>query len=313
MKKVFLLLLLINIASQVTGEETVQEVKFFQSTSENDYRHDYFVSQLALAMEKTLATHGPYALKPVGFNTSQKRLIKELTSKGNIDVFWTMTTREREASLYSVNVPLLKNMAGCRLLLVRKGNESVFAKTSKLYELREFKVAQGLYWPDVDILRANGLPVIESPIYRSLFRLLIADRVDYLSRGCHEIWEEEEAYKNQLLVEPSLLILYDARVIFFTSMANRALGERINIGLQRAIKDGSFDKNFRNYSRRVGLYQRIDIDNRRIIKLSNPLIDDDDVEKLEERLIKLMHQGRKESPSNEPQHHNASLPEKFSQ
>jgi ABC-type amino acid transport substrate-binding protein len=109
--------------------------------------------------------------------------------------------------------------------------------------------------------------------YESLFRMIEAGRVDIFPRGIGEIFEElgtREHSLSNVIIEPDLLLYYPWPYYFFVNKDNTALAERLENGLLKMIDDGSFDEIFwRFHGEAIG---RARLDERRIIRLTNPLL-----------------------------------------
>jgi hypothetical protein len=208
----------------------------------------FFPRVLELALNKTVASHGPYQISSYPFQLTNSRFISELSRNGAINLMWTMTDPDREKKLRPIKISLLKELNSYRIFLIRKGDEARFSQIKTLEDLRQFRAGQGKSWPDTVILQQNKLPVMTSVHYELLFEMLVANRFDYFPRGLYEIWDEYEIHKKQdLVIEPHIILYYHAPIYFFTSKENKALADRIETGLKIAIADGSFDELFYSY------------------------------------------------------------------
>lgn len=210
-----------------------------------DARHAYFAGLLRLALE--LTPEGPsLTLKEAEVPASAPaRALRDLQQGEGLDVMWMMTTVERERDLLPVRVPLLKGLSGCRVLLIRQADKARFAEVRTLAELQGFVAGQGSGWPDVAILRANGLRVEEGRNAETLFDMLVRQRFDFYPRSVCEAWGDEAARTAQgLMIEPRLVLYYPIAVYFFLNRRQTELAARLERGLQRAQTDGSFDRHF---------------------------------------------------------------------
>lgn len=171
-------------------------------------------------------------------------------SRGKIDVVWTPTSPKFEKQMLPVRISLLKDLNNFRLLLIRKDQQATFSKIRSLDDLRKLKGGMSSHWADAQIMRENNLPLTEVVGYGKLFRMLAAGRFDYFSRGLYQIQSEVNFYPElELQIEQDLILSYPNEVYFFVNKNNPALGERIEIGLRLAQKDGSFDKLFNSIPR----------------------------------------------------------------
>jgi hypothetical protein len=239
-----------------------------RAEADSDRRDDYPVQLLALALAK-MGRHDQLRANPIFM--LQARSIHELEQGSNLDVIWTMTSPEREANLLPVRIPIDRGLLGWRLFLVRNDNLARFARVGKLEELRAFRAGQGADWPDTAILRAAGLDVDASARYGDLFLKVQAGRIDYFPRSLHEVWEEIDAHPDSgLTVEPHLALHYPTAMYFFVSKREPALAADITHGLEKALRDGSFDALFQRHF--GAALQRAALGQRRVLELKNPLL-----------------------------------------
>jgi len=231
----------------------------------------YFLGLLHLALQKTVESHGPYRVEMSGELSSQSRSLARLRDGDDIDVFWTMTSREREGVLQAIKFPLIKGLMGQRVFLIRKGEQSRFDGKHDISSLQRLRAGQGSQWPDTDVLRANKIPVIISTTYELLFPMLKGGRFDYFPRGLHEVSSELDHHP-ELVLEKGLMLEYHAPMYFFVRPGNDRLADRLLEGLQRAQKDGSFDHYFNNHPVTSKVFERVGRAQRRVIHLHNSLI-----------------------------------------
>jgi ABC-type amino acid transport substrate-binding protein len=182
-----------------------------------------------------------------------------------------MTSRQREAELLPIRIPLLRGLLGVRLIMVRQEDADRLSAVRSVADLADFRVGQGLGWPDTDILRANGLDIVTGDQYKGLFEMLALGRFDLFPRGITEAWDEV-AETRGLVVEPNILLIYPTAIYFFVHPDAKALADRIERGLRMAIQDGSFDALFQEHTAEsLALTQP---ETRRILRLHNPLLPD---------------------------------------
>lgn len=242
-------------------------VKHAQAESENDLRNQYFLDLLKLALDKTAATEGAYRIQECDQLMPQRRALQQLQKQRCISLVWTMTSIEREQQALAVRIPLLKGLLGQRVLLIRKQDLARFKSIQSLSQLGEMLAGQGMGWPDVDILKANQLPVIEGTLYDGLFGMLQRGRFDYMPRGLSEVEQELKQHPDlDLMVEPNLLLSYTAPIYFFVHRDDHLLAARLEKGLRLAITDGSFEALFQRYRYHELLIQ---LKQRQILKLHN--------------------------------------------
>ena len=231
-----------------------------------DQRGNYYVRLLDLAMSKTGI---PYKLKPYTYVISGARVIQRLSDEQDINITWAMDAPDWEKDLLTVRVPLDKGILGWRLLLINERDASTFAQIRTLNQLRGHFAGQQRDWADVPILRANGLQVVGTSVYESMFLMLEANRFDYFPRGIGEIWDEAARSKEMhIIVEPHIALHYPVQTYFFVSKRNPHLHDLVEKGLHMAMKDGSFDTLFEQFNAEA--IKKAQLDKRRVFQLKLP-------------------------------------------
>jgi ABC-type amino acid transport substrate-binding protein len=233
-----------------------------------DTRSGYPLAVLRLALEHL---HVAFVLKPSAIVLSQARTLRLLESNQVVTVGWSVATAERDRQLRTVSIPIDRGLIGWRVLLIRRGDEKRFSVIRTASQLARIPMAQGQDWPDLTILRDNGLDVSAAADYTSLFAMLKQHRVDAIPRSVAEVGQELHSTNGAgLAVETHLLLRYPSALVFFVSKENAALAANLQRGLQEAVADGSLQKLFKQtYSRSLSA---LHLRNRRVIKLTNPLL-----------------------------------------
>jgi hypothetical protein len=260
------LLICVLLASQGIAA-AIEIVRFPRPEFEGDRRFDYALRLLQLGLSKTGT---PYRVELATIPMNQERQVSELEAGRTIDVAPIPSSAEREERLLPIRIPIAKGVLGWRIGLIRKNDQALFAGVNALEGLKRVRVAQGQEWPDTLILRANGIDVITSPRYESLFNMLVSERFDYFPRSVNEIWDELERNAGTLQVESRVALHYYYDAYFMVNKKSTRLAEDIREGLEKAVADGSFDRLFNEYHgerlRKARLGERI------VIELKNPLL-----------------------------------------
>ena len=247
-------------------------VRHVPPESAQDVRNRYYLAILTLALDKTIATHGPYQLLAHHLPMQQGRTIVEL-QKQALDIMWTVTSIEREKQLVPILIPLLKGLLSHRIFIINKQDQARFAAIKNIDQLRLLSAGQGHDWPDLKILRHNNLPTFSSSSYLGLLGMLSLRRFDYFPRGINEAWQEVATIApDNLMVEQTLLLQYPSPIYFFFNSSNKALKERVEQGLLLAIEDGSFDLHLYNHPSIKQALQLSKMSQRTLITLKNPLL-----------------------------------------
>jgi len=215
------------------------------ATPGSEVQVTYFHLLLRLALEKT---EGPFSIEFYPHELTSPRRALELKRNGVINIMWDGTNVQRERELLPIRVSLVRDLNDYRVFMIRKEDEARFRDVHTMDELRKLTAGAGANWPSVDVLRHNGLKVETAVNYSSLFPMLKAKRFDYMPRGVHEAWAEEQQFgKDGLMVEPTIFLHYRVPFYFFVSRDNKAMAERVERGLRLALADGSFDKLLNGY------------------------------------------------------------------
>ncbi|MFZ6655345.1 substrate-binding periplasmic protein [Undibacterium sp. TJN19] len=217
----------------------------------------------------------PYQLQASDAPMQQARAIYELTSgMGGIDLLWTMTTDERENQLIPIRIPIDKGLIGWRLPLVTTANSNLLKDVKSVKDLAAFSAGQELDWPDVSILKSNGLPVRTSTSYEPLFNMLKGGRFDYFPRSVFEAQNEFDAHPNHdLHIDKNIILHYPSALYFFVSPREPKMAEDLQAGLEEMIRNGSFERTFQKYLQNP--IRNANIRQRNIIVLRNPLLNAD--------------------------------------
>ncbi|MBB1521117.1 substrate-binding periplasmic protein [Aquipseudomonas guryensis] len=248
--------------------EALGVLRYPRAPSGEEYRHEYALAQLQLALNKVGSHLQP---RPSKQPMEQERALLSLEEGGSVDVVWSMTSIERERRLLPVRIPLDKGLYGWRIALLRADRAQLLRRVRSLDDLQALSAGQGHDWPDTAILRHNGLPVVVTSSYDSLFRMLDAGRFDYFPRAVIEIWDEARHRSDAAItVDRHLLLHYPTALYFFFSPHNPELANSVRRGMQLALADGSFDRLFmQHYGANL---QQVKFAERRVLELDNPLL-----------------------------------------
>ncbi|NQZ32407.1 MAG: hypothetical protein HRU06_14140 [Oceanospirillaceae bacterium] len=254
----------------------VEQIRTVSPQSKADASHSYYIGLLNLALEKTRDKYGPFSIT-TNETLQQGRALVELIHNRRIDVYWAGTSIKRERQLRAINIPLLKGLLGYRQFIIDKSKLSRFSKIETLADLKLYKACQGAHWPDSDILEFAGLEVIRNPIYKNLFRQLAAGRRDYFPRGVSEGGAEVAAVQDRypdFIWYQKLILYYPFSMYFFVSPEREDLQLRIQLGLEIALEDGTFDDFMRNHEITADLFPLSKWSKVRRISIHNPFIPD---------------------------------------
>jgi hypothetical protein len=204
---------------------------------------EYPLQLLSLALDQTGVN---YQLKPSASIQPKGKTLARLQDNREINIVWTMTNPQREKELLPIRIPIFKGLIGWRLFLIRQDMAERFTYIQQLDHLVKLSPLQGRDWPDTKILQSNGFDVITERSQSALIRMLGNAQGDFFPRSIIEIWEElaKSEAENQLQIQPSLGIRYPAAIYFFVNKKSVPLARLIEIGLEKAIKNGKFEALF---------------------------------------------------------------------
>lgn len=240
----------------------------------------YYKEVLELALNKSVLKYGEYEINRIDAGMSQNHMIALAQRGETVNLLWTMTSKAREDKLIPIRIPLLKGLGGCRIALIKKGNQLLFDELEHPADLAKLHAGQGAEWPDTKILKANNFNVTTADEHQTLYPMLAKGRFDYFPRAIHEALNEETQYPD-LIVEKRFLLYYDSPFFFFVNKEHQRIAERIEYGLNLAIADGSFDRFFNEYPVTANVLRSANLENRQVIALENPLLSNDTKQALE--------------------------------
>ena len=132
---------------------------------------------------------------------------------------------------------------------------------------------QGLGWSDVEIFDASGLRTFTARS-EDLLRLVDSRRVQLFPRGIDELEREAPVVATTAEgtgLDPHLLIAYPFAGFFYVSPENQALADAIQLGFERAIADGSYQRLLEELILTPWLRRHLALADRRVIPLPNPV------------------------------------------
>jgi hypothetical protein len=246
----------------------VWSIVYPQSELENDIRDHYPLALLDLALQKTGVR---YELKPSTSPLRQGRALKRLEENLEVNVVWSMTDVQREQQLMPIRIPITRGLIGWRVFISHKDSRFLSEKISDMADLLTYKPVQGVTWPDTKILQANGFNVVTARDYIEGTEIINNDLADFYPRSVVEVLQElNNQYSEDFRLRKGLAIYYPSAMYYFTNKQNATLSRLIEIGLERAIEDGSYEKLFTEFYGKI--IEELDIENSLYFRLANPLL-----------------------------------------
>lgn len=186
------------------------------------------------------------------------------------------TTTERELFLTPIPVPVDGGLLGFRVCVVEAENLPEFKGIHSLADLRDkgIRIGQGAHWPDTSILQENDIPVITHSRYEILFGMLRKHRFDCFARGVSEVVNDLEIENDpNLVIEPGLLLAYPMPSYLFVGRDDQLTAHRLQLGMERAIRDGSFGVYLKQYY--GAAVETLSLGKRSMIILDNPFLSEE--------------------------------------
>jgi len=245
-------------------------------------RDDYQFAALELALQRSQEQFGSYTLKRVVVAYSTARVRREINRGEVVNVRagpWVSAGESRAAGMelnHAVNIPIMHNLLGYRELTVRASDLERIRKITTLEQLRELVIGLGRGWQDVAIYRANGFLVNDRSGPNNMLAMLLGKRFDALPMGIIEteaILGQNPAVREQLAVVDTVNIYYPFPLIFYASLEQPKMAERIGVGLKVALANGELEKLFHKVFREE--VKAIRESNSRYFVLKNPFIPDE--------------------------------------
>lgn len=229
-----------------------------------------YIEILRAALDRTVSSDGPYAMKCLGVPMEESRYFFTAETTHDVNVVWGAATEERERKLIAIRIPLSKGLLGYRIGLIHSDLQPRFDAVKELRDLKPFTFGLGFGWGEVSIYTNAGFRVVQNR-YEHIFRLINEGGIDYFSRGIGEIWGEFGMYSKdnpRISIERSILLHSRYPYYFFVSPGDKNLAARIEKGMRMMIADGSFDRIFWKHNGEAIAKSRMN--RRRIIEIPNP-------------------------------------------
>ena len=258
-----------------------------------NYDSPAVLAALRLAFDKT-PEYGPYVIRRSP-EMVQGRALLELQEPDHrvVTIVNVATSPQREESLNAIPLPIDGGLLGLRVCVIKAGHQARFDGITSLQDFvdRGLSIGQGTHWPDRDVLAANGIPVVTHTRFETLFVMLRRERFDCFARGVSEVFFDLQRVEDQgLVIEDHLMLAYPMPSYFFVGPDDHDTAQRIQLGLERAIADGSFALHLATYYGRA--MEALKLRRRQLLILDNPDLSADSIpvgrqalETLERRIL----------------------------
>lgn len=243
-----------------------------------NYDSETLKQLLYLAFSKTEDFH-PSSEFARSDEVPQGRALREIAATKrslNINLINVVPDEVRARDLLPIYVASDAGLIGLRVCVINTRDSAKFENIRSLQDIEQEGIVfgQSAHWPDTKILRANGMEVVTHVAYEPLYTMLRGNRFNCFLRGVGEVISDLKQFGgDDLVVEKNLLFSYPSTTLFFVSKEDKALAARVELGLRRAVLDGSFSEFFKEYYEPS--MKELGIESRRVIRLNNPLLTDE--------------------------------------
>ncbi len=236
--------------------------------------YSYYAEVLNLAFDKTVEEFGKYTIEHSQRMSGPSSLLDLSRQSGELDIIWRGADPKREKVLLPVKVPILRGLLGLRIALVHENRQADYEKINTIEDLQQWRICQGRFWADSKILNHSEINVVsKSSFPESAVSIIQGDCDAYLASIAIDYSDRLQQYPLLKLVNQPL-IYYPLPAYFYVRKSNQELHDRLILGLERSIKDGSFDKLFLNHPISQHIHPLFLQENIRVIALPNPLLNE---------------------------------------
>lgn len=256
MKKYMLLLLILLSVKTLADDNTAGMVYRYWDWGKTPKRDEYQLAALRLGLEKTRSEYGKFEIVRHQGSYSTSRSRREINRGTIINIHagpWRPLEKDpaklSERSI-KVELQILNGLLGYRQLIIRKSDAEMFKNLNISKELKNLTAGQARGWQDVDIFRYNGYKVDDDANLTSLFAMLSSKRFDYLPMSVAEtqsVIKGNRDYEKEFMIVPDIIIYYPFPIIFYISIHEPVMAERLRKGLFIAEKDGSLTQLFNDF------------------------------------------------------------------
>ncbi|WP_111979326.1 hypothetical protein [Algibacillus agarilyticus] len=221
------------------------KVTYPKPESVDDNRNRYPLALLKLAASKVDIS---LELIPTKVVMQQGRVIKNIETHGEIDLFWTVVDQSRlNSNIRVIKFPIYQQLFGWRLLLVASKNKTQFDAVKSRCDWLARSVISGHDWPEAKLFKNKGMVVATTANYTGLFGMLTKGRANILPRSLFEVYSELDHSSKEVSILDNWAWYYDSPVYFVLSKRNKHLANHLEQGLALAKDNGDFSQLFELY------------------------------------------------------------------
>jgi hypothetical protein len=253
-------------------EANSNDVRILEPRDKVDPAYGYFIDLTKLVLSKTQHLYPNSKLTFIPhYRMTQARSLR-LLNDNNVDLIWAGTSTYREQLYTPIYFPLFRGLLGYRVLLIRKGDKAKFSLMERPKQLKELVACQGAHWPDSDILESNGYKVTRVVHFDAMFKMLAKKRCDYFPRAIFEGEAEQKEIVNDfpnITLLDQIILHYNFPIYYFVAKNNTKLAQRLMVGLNQSLEDGSLMQLMQTHSVSKHLFPLSQWKEKRFFELSN--------------------------------------------
>lgn len=238
--------------------------------SENDSRIHFKNELVKMSLDITKDTYGDYKIVENKQRMNISRAFRELEKGETLTLTFAHTREEFEDKALPIRVPVRKGLDSYRLLMVRKGEEQIFAEIQDIEDLKQYVVGLSPNWSTYQIMQNHGFRIADATIYSSMFKMLESGRFDFIPRALNEVYAELESYQptgKGLAIVPDIVLYIPSASYMFVSPAKPRLFQRLNSGLHALNVNGQLNALIDKYNK-VHI-EKAKIQGRRVISIEH--------------------------------------------
>lgn len=212
----------------------------------NGVDDEYNKGALTLALDETIESHGSYTIS-VTDTMSDSRAERTLITKKYKNAVRIGIPGMTLIDLDYVQFPVQLGGLGFQVCFKSKNNKRLLSEINSIEDIKAFSFAAPKNWADDDIYLENGFkvePGFDSSLKRTilhLFQMANDQQVDYACRPITTIENEMKEFPiAQTLEMEKRFALWLEKPLFFGTINNKALVERLQTGFDKAWKKGSY-------------------------------------------------------------------------
>ena len=253
------------------------EILVNKPDSIKDSRYEYPHQLLQKILDVTSTEYGHSNVKHAKSVMSRDRLLISMLDGQQVHVVAEAPKSDWIKQLLVIRIPVRKGIQGYRLFFIHKKDRLAIAQVQSLKDLQQFKTGSGEGWSTASVMEKSGFEVVTGSSYDGLFHMLEKGRFATLGRGINEVYAEFEAQREDhplLTIDETLALHIPLPTYFFVTPKMPELARRIEIGLQRLLQNGEFEKLFLLHHKEM--IEKSKIKSRKVFHIDNTNLTDQD-------------------------------------